>query len=453
MPVSRTHIGNTSESFLPAHVQERWILGGIFFLLLVLIFFRAPILLLEPRLWAEEASVFLRYAYLHGFLDSLLFVPQGTAGYFLLAATLPTTLAAHLFPLVYAPVVTTYFSLAVLLTLFAVILWGHSSVWNTVGKKALACLIILFAASSTGDVWLNSINLQVYCGIIAMCLLLEDLRAVSPRRQWSYRLLLVFCGLSGVYTTFLSGLFVVKAWLEKSREALIHAGLILCTSLIQIVVFFSLYFSNKISGKKLAGLNLGKTTRAWFSAQVALPLLGPQWGKRWQSSLDGLVGALSGESVMTVIAFLTGVFAVGYLLLVLYSIVPRFRQQTQVLLLGGYVCTAIGTSLFSAHGMPVARYAVTAGVFFLWMLLNNLRFPLVTFRALVSAVLLTGALVLGARGYRTTQANSFFVCNAQCPKWADELKRCELTSECVLTVWPYPRWKFSWPVSHNPINP
>jgi hypothetical protein len=108
---------------------------------------------------------------------------------------------------------------------------------------------------------------------------------------------------------------------------------------------------------------------------------------------------------------------------------------------------AAGTSVFSAGGVPGGRYAVASGVFLLWMLLNNLRLSTLDLRSMLCAVLLAGALVFGMMGYRTTGAQIFFVCNANCPKWEDELKRCELTSKCVLTVWPYPRWKFPWTVS------
>lgn len=428
--------------FAPVLPRERRLTWEIYFLLLVLIFWRSPTLLLEPRLWAEEASAFLKYAYTYSFLDGLLYVPKKTAGYFLLVATLPTTVAAHLFPIVYAPIVTTYFSLGILLTLFALILWGHSSVWDTVGKKTLACLIILFAPSSTGEVWLNSINAQVYCGLIAACLLLENLGSLSPRRRWGYRVLLVFCGLSGVYTSFLGGMFLLKAWLEKSREALIHVGLVMCTGLIQVMVFFHLYFSNNISGKKLAGLNLGKVVRSFFHHQLTLPLLGTQWGQRLRSSLG--VFAPSGDTLVTGGALLAGLLAVGYLFAVLYAIVPRGRHHSQILLLGSYACVVVGTAVFSGGGVPGGRYAVAAGVFLLWILLNNLRGPVLSdLRSWLATGLLASALVIGVMGYRTPGA--YFVCGANCPKWADELKRCELTGECTLTVWPYPRWKFPWP--------
>jgi hypothetical protein len=429
-------------SLLP---QEHWLRWGILFLLLVLVFLRAPTLLLEPRLWAEEASLFLRHAYTHDFLESLFFVPKKAAGYFSLACTLPATIAAHLFPIAYAPVVTTYFSLGVLLALFALILWGHSSVWDTLGKKILACVIILFAPSSTGEVWLNSINIMSYCALISACLLLEDLRVLSPRRRWAYRLLLGFCGLTAVYTTFLGGMFLLKAWWEKSRESLIHVGVVACTSLIQVAVFLHLYFSNHISQKKLIGFELGRAAQGLFFHQLAMPTLGPRWGQRLRSALVS-VFAPSGETGIPTVAVLSCLLALGYFLVVLYTLAPRVRQYSQLLLLGSYTFTAVGTSIFAMHGVPAGRYAVASGIFLLWMLLNNIRSPLLwDVRSLCATGVLAGALVIGGMGYRTHGAHTYFVCREGCPKWHDELTRCETTGECVITVWPYPRWKFRWP--------
>jgi hypothetical protein len=439
------------ECFAATPLRERVVTWGVFFSLLVLVFFRAPMLLLEPRLWAEEASLFLRYAYTHSFLESVTFIPQNL-GYILFVINLPTAIAAHVFPLAYAPAVTTYFSLSILLVLFALILWGHSSVWETIGKKTLACLIILFAPSSTAEVWLNSTNAQVYCGLIAACLLLEDLRAISACRRWTYRVLLGFCGLSGVYTIFFGGMFLIKAWLEKSREALIHVGIVACATLVQVTVFLYAYFSNTLNTKRLASLNLGKAVPGLFLHQFVLPVFGSQGERRLSTTVSVLVPT-SRDFLVSSVPWLTGILAVGYLCVLLYTILPRTHQHSQMLFLGCYVCTAVGTTIFSLHGVPGGRYAVVSGVLLLFMLLNNLQIPPLNLRSMFCAVFLVWALIVGTMGYRTNGAQDYFVCNADCPKWADELQRCELTSECVLTVWPYPRWKFLWPARPVTVAP
>jgi hypothetical protein len=204
---------------------------------LFLIFYRAPTLLLEPRFWAEEASVFFRYAYSHGFLESLIFVPKRTAGYFLLVANLPTAVAAHCFPLEYAPFVTTYWALLIQLLPFVIIVWGASYIWDSLSRKIAACFIILFAPSATGEVWLNTINAQVYCGIISLCIVCENLQQLSKIRTVLYRSLLVFCCLSGVYTVFLFGVFCLKAWLEKTKESMINLCIFFEFSSVKLGIF------------------------------------------------------------------------------------------------------------------------------------------------------------------------------------------------------------------------
>ena len=365
-------------------------------------------------------------------------------GYILLAVNLPTAIAAHVFPLASAPAVTTYFSLGILLSLFALILWGHSSVWETVKTKTLACLVILFAPSATGEVWLNSTNVQVYCGLIAACLLLEDLRSVSAYRRWLYRLLLGFCALSGVYTTFLGGMFLIKARLEQSREALIHVGIVACATLIQGMVFLQVYLSNHLDTQRLVSLSLGKAVKNIGFHQFLLPMHSPQ-ERRWLSTAFGALVPMSEDILRAGTPLLMGILAIGYVLALLYAILPHARQYSQLLLLGCYVSTAVGTTIFAHWRVPGGRYAVVSGVLLLWMLLNNLRVPAFNLRSLFCAVLLGWALIVGAAGYRTSRGQEYFVCHAECPKWADELRRCELTSECELTVWPYPRWKFLWP--------
>lgn len=98
-----------------------------------LIALRAPVLVLAPRLWAEEASVYLAYAQSQSFLRSLLFVPTSDfpAGYLNLPANLASTLAAFVFPLELAPAVAMVIAFALQLVPFVIVLWGRSRFWTT----------------------------------------------------------------------------------------------------------------------------------------------------------------------------------------------------------------------------------------------------------------------------------------------------------------------------------
>jgi hypothetical protein len=121
---------------------------NIFFLALFLIFgailaWRAPRLLLAPRFWAEEGSVYFKFAYEHSFLRALFFV-YWEAGYLYLLVNVVTAIAAHLLPLEYAPFATVYTALVIQLVPFLIILYGKSSVFTSIRKKITACLVFLF---------------------------------------------------------------------------------------------------------------------------------------------------------------------------------------------------------------------------------------------------------------------------------------------------------------------
>ena len=86
-------------------------------------------------------------------------------------------------PLEWAPTLYTGFSFAVLLIPFAIILFGHSTVWDSGWRRLAACGIVLFCPAALGEVWLNVINAQIYLGLASLCILLEDLRSASTRRR------------------------------------------------------------------------------------------------------------------------------------------------------------------------------------------------------------------------------------------------------------------------------
>jgi hypothetical protein len=150
--------------------QERFIILAF---IVFLIIYRSPELFIHPRLWAEEGTIFFKYIYENSFIDGLLMIPRYTAGYYSLSINTPITIFTHLLPIEYIPTATTYFSFLILLIPFVIILWGNSYLWDTLYKKILACLILLVTPSAlTPEIWLNTINLQVYYGMSSLIILL-----------------------------------------------------------------------------------------------------------------------------------------------------------------------------------------------------------------------------------------------------------------------------------------
>ena len=180
---------------------------------------RAPTLLVEPRLWAEEGTRYLSYALSHNWVQSLLQVQHG---YYAIWPNLAVTLAANFVPLISMPLVTTGFALFAQVAPLALILWGQSHLWPNLPVRLVGMTLYLLAPVA-GEVWLNSINSQFFFSVVAVLILNENAAAPNTIRRWLYYVLLVLAGLTGPVTCFLTPLFLWRAWVERQWDYWIRA--------------------------------------------------------------------------------------------------------------------------------------------------------------------------------------------------------------------------------------
>lgn len=410
---------------------------------------RAPQLLVEPRFWAEEGSVYYANAQQTRSLAALVHVPRHTAAYVALSVSVPATLAARLLPVEAAPYATTYAAAVILSVAFALIVFGRSLLWNDPARKALACAAVLLAPSSLGEVWLNSTNSQIYCGLISLCILCEDLRAASPRRIAVYVVLLLLCGLSGVYTAFLAPAFLWKLWYERSRGALAALSAAGLATAVQVVVFASLWSERAIHPSKLQAFDWVRSATVTFYSHFVVPL-----------GLRPLVRVL-GEPTEVVAAlargshdpWMLGVALLGVVgaLAILVALVDRDLRSARNGLVIALASLAASTTVFAHFGRAMGRYAVLSGIALLWLLLSQTRRragggPL---RAVAAAALLTWALAVGALGYRHDEA---FACPAGCPSWRAEVARWRQDPSHAPRIWPgaVPAGRPPWRVKLSP---
>ena len=114
---------------------------------------RAPALMIHGRIFAEEGSVYLRYAWIDRPILALL-APH--LGYYSLWPNLCGIVAAHVFPLSHAAIVLTWCAfLAQLLTAFLIV---ECEAFESLKSKGLALAVLLLASNL--ESWLNTINTQ-----------------------------------------------------------------------------------------------------------------------------------------------------------------------------------------------------------------------------------------------------------------------------------------------------
>lgn len=432
----------------PPESTSRGVLWLIFGAALALAALRAPQLLLEPRFWAEEGSVYYAAAQRAPGLEPLVHVPRHTAGYLLLSASVPATLAARLLPIERAPFATTYAALAVLATALALVAFGRSLLWSDPLRKALASASVLLAPSSLGEVWLNATNSQIYCGLIALCILCEDLRGASPRRIALFVALLLPCGLSGPYTSFLFVGFLWKLWLERSRGALWAAGAVALAAAVQFGVFVFLWSESAIHPSKFQELDWARSALHTFYQQFLVPI-----GLRPLVQTFGepaeLLRALARGRRDPFVLIVAGLGVLG-VLAALAALVDRDPRSPRNGLLIALASLVSLTTLSAKYGSTVGRYSVLSGIALLWLLLAYSRAVpgAPRWRALASGALFGWALLVGAAGYRRDDA---FTCPGGCPRWPDEVGRWRREPGYAPQIWPVllprtgPQWRVELP--------
>ena len=399
---------------------------------------RAPTLLTEPRLWAEEGTRYYPTALTHNWFQSLLQVQHG---YYALWPNLAATLAANFAPLSAAPLVTTSFALFAQVVPLALILWGQSHLWPNLPARLLGVTLYLLAPVA-GEVWLNSINSQWFFSILAVLILNENAAAPNSVRPWIYDILLVLAGLTGPVTSFLTPLFLWRAWAERQRDFWVRAWLLsACAVLVGLSVLRST--GNGALPVRAPSLSPLSLVESLWTQSVALSLLGHDVALQsynaigaWASGLTSIwlvVGllALGQATFFFVLARLIPPTARRYLLgafglVLLWSLAGAILTRTPDLTYPG-----IGGRYFYA---PNVLLLLCVGQMVVWD-----RIALRQARNWLGVVLVAAALIAGWRNYDWPA-----LAPADWPKWRDEVALYEADHQHALAIWPL-GWKMALP--------
>ncbi len=407
---------------------------------------RAPRLVFEPRLWAEEGNVYLAHALSHGVLSSLFLVPtsSGPAGYLNLPANLAATLSVHVAAVESAAAVATAVAFLLQLLPFALVLWGRSRFWPTPARRFAVCALFLFAPAVRPDVWLSTINSQVFCGLAAFVILTEDMRSASRFRIWTYRAILVFCGLSGAYTGLFTLSFLVRAFFVRSAEARIQTFLVGLCAAIQ----FALYLTTLAVAPQNA-FRFDETRWAAIPTIVLLehlaePIVSAPVTERALPRgplADNLYGALPADAWQSA---LVGFSSMAVLIAFWWWLSRRRTDPCYRLFPLSFAVLAVGTSLL-APGLPRRRYAVLSSLVLLagllvasWSDTPASRRRQVC-RILVGVSLITGVATfrLDVPWYRQGQPVGHFGSYPGRPDWRTEISLWRQDPSHRVRIWPY----------------
>ncbi|MBI2966188.1 MAG: hypothetical protein HYY40_00020 [Bacteroidetes bacterium] len=204
---------------------------------LLVILLREYRLLVEPRFWAEEGTIFYAFAFNNSVFD-LFSKPH--IGYYALYNNLSALLSVTLVPVEYAPFVTTYLGIFIVLLPVLIILFTNSLFWDTTAKKIIISLFIIFL--SPHELWLNSTNAHFYLGLSALLVLTADETREKWKKMASWSVL-ILAGLSGPETCFFIPALALNLWRKPSGENIIRFSILAICALVQsgILIWSALY--------------------------------------------------------------------------------------------------------------------------------------------------------------------------------------------------------------------
>ncbi len=370
----------------------RWLLFG---LATLVILSREPHLLREPRFWAEEGSIHFAYAFQHSPLRSLLLVPttDSPAGYLHLPANLAAVVAVHAVDLEQAPLVTTLAALLAQLLPTLVVVFGSSLLWSSPVRRLLCVLLLLFAPIAHSEVWLNTTNSQVFCGITGLLLLAEDLENASQRRLWVYRLLLLFCALSGIYTILLTPAYFVRERLLRTRETRLHFAILGLGLILQSGFVAWTKFAGGIEPERFGGMRIAQRMAGALISFLLYPVLGQGSGDTVARQL-GLASVARGEHVamghaMLIVGISILLFgALGFGLL-------RMRRPAERPLVVAFLALVVAVPVLAYRGSIAERYGFVPGSALLLVLLLSAFADPLRWRHRAALGLVTVSLAIG----------------------------------------------------------
>jgi hypothetical protein len=416
-----------------------------------------PMLFTHPRLWAEEATLYLKFAYLHSLLDGVLFVPVPELGYLYVAASLPAAVVSRL-PLELAAHALTYYAFALWTLLFATVLYGRSLVWNRPHERVAVCLAILGLSFLAPEVWINVTNIQIYVAALVVCVLVGPADGpaggTGAARRWYGRGVVVFGGLSGLYSVALLPAFVKKALDLKTREATVQAALLGGCAAVQLALFGAARAFSESSSARLAGLPLARRLLFLAYYEFVNPLTGGHGGGaavRWLG-LDAVhVSAeAAAEPAHVLLAVLAAACAAGVILCLWWR--PRHAAQTWLFL--AFVATVAAVSFGALRGVPGGRYSILPGFILLCMLLHasTLGSPggRARARAIASKVLLATAILANLGNVSAARRRLSY--GGEVPDWRGEVAQWRLDPDRRLRVLPGPGWHLYLPLRESLIE-
>lgn len=400
-------------------VVPKWLLGVT--VVLFLIYYRSPILFLEPRFWAEEGQGYFSFAFSHSILESL-FAPH--YGYYGLIQNLGGILATFV-PLEYAPLVTTCLAGLIQLLVSSYVFFCDSPYWDTFLKKlTIACCIQILCPY---ECWLTTISSQYFLSILAFFILTENAVTQKSKLKWPSRIALSLASLTSPAVTFLLPAFALKSFKTRLREDWLRVAIISAGAFIQVIAFIQTCINSSAQfGGRFRADNIGLLHTVFV--HLSEPFFGTYY--LWCFNYFGIE--------IKIIAFILMAFEIYFIFLLIKNLLPG-QLQLHVI---AFILLTVPAILLSIGMASSARAAFAPSIILIVLMIyeighvRNLR-PM---RLLALCALST----VMTFGFLCHDIKLFY--SGYLPDWKDEVKLWRNDNNHLIRIWPqhttgdFPSW-------------
>lgn len=246
--------------FLSKQIEKKYFSFFILFLLAAISFYRSPDIFLEGRFWGEDGSIYFQNALKNKFFENFFKIYYPTEGYYNLFPRIAALIASSV-SIEFAALINVYMSYSILFYIFILAIFSNSFLLENKKQKFLFCFLILFCSSFVPEVWINSINAQIYFCALSILILFSMSNNGINFKIINFIALFVG-GFSSSYVAVLFPFFFIKYYLIKSKNFLFEAFIVLFSFLFQL----SFYLISK-STLNMIDLNRGNAFLNNFSLE------------------------------------------------------------------------------------------------------------------------------------------------------------------------------------------
>ena len=417
--VTASDIMRSSDREIPPRYSIGASVGPTLIFLFVLIL-RSPGLLVRPRFWAEEGTLYYAQLQQLGTVRGITHVINGN--YQLLTNVIVEL--ALLAPVRWSAVVTTYVSLAVAIACAWMI--AEFFVVRRFPIWVASAVCALFALQPAGyEVFLSATNVQWVTSVMGLLLCVSKDHPATSRAAILRFALLLACGLTGTTTCILLPLFAVGAWRRRTPFGWCLLGTLIVATAVQGTV---VAFHRDDLQRRPFALSLHAPLA--LVLQVALAQVLPV------DILDHVGEAFIGQA--GAILSLALVVMAG-LLAFARSARGTIDGLTREALLGGIVIVslinefgALGTATGMSLGLSGSRYFFLGATCLLILVGICLTEGLSIIRLSATAFVTLAAL----NDLSTAAFASWTKVYLEGPSVAEQIDQCDGRTPCEIRVWP-----------------